>query len=153
MQPLRVTLLYHRRNFVSIDLEVGYDELQATAEPPELSLSMEVTDLFAELGLATPQPVRVLPLHHQISNTRAHDLVDLQLMAPEAQDALVAATTERLFRFRQQHPWPSHVEPGADWASLYATAAEGLPVLPAIEAATAWANDYIDRLAAFSKPS
>lgn len=158
MQPLRVSLHYHRRNFVSIDLEVGYDELQATAEPPELSLSSEVIDLFAELGLATPEPVRVLPLHHQISqklhactqpgNTRAHDLVDLQLMAPVAEDALVAATTERLFRFRQQHPWPSHVEPGADWASLYATAAEGLPVLPTIEPAAAWANDYIDRLAA-----
>jgi len=159
MQPFTVKLQYHHRSFATVDVEVGYDELEATSEPPELQLSSEVLDAFAQLGLAAPAPVAVLPLHHQISqklhactepgNERAHDLVDLQLVAPLADDALVADTVQRLFRFRAQHRWPAAVITGPTWASLYADAAEGLDVLPTLEEAVHWVNsEYIPRLAA-----
>lgn len=117
MQPARVKLNYRGKSFVSIDLEIGYDELEATtAEPVELEMSDEVLELFAELGLPEPSPVRVLPVHHQISqklhacsepgSVRAHDPVDLQLLVPIADLVLVHETAVRLFAFRGAHAWP-----------------------------------------------
>lgn len=158
MQPLIVKLTFYRRPFATVDLEVGYDELAATTrEVLDQELSDEVVDLFAELGLTCPEPIPVLQLHHQIAqklhactepgNDRAHDLVDLQLMAPLADATLVASTVRRLFVFRRQHLWPAAVKPGPTWTDLYAHAAEGLDVLPNLTAAVAWANEYIARLA------
>lgn len=157
MQPYIVKLLFHDRPFGTVTIELGYDELEATTqEPPELALSPDVADLFVELGLQTPSPVSVLPLHHQIAqklhactepgNERAHDLVDLQLIAPLADEGLVAATTRRLFVFRQQHAWPAAIAPGPNWATLYADAVAGLDVIPELAEAVEWANRYIRRL-------
>lgn len=158
MQPFRVTLKYHGRTFKGIDLEVGYDELEATTrEEPEFEISEEVLRVFATLGLIEPAPVRVQPLHHQVAqkihactaprSDRAHDLVDLQMIAPLTDAALVATTTKRLFRFRAEHEWPPMLTAGADWEPLYADAAEGLEVLPTVAEAVAWLNDYIHGLA------
>ena len=158
VQPYVVKLLFHGRPFATVAVEVGYDELEATTnEPPELALSPEVCDLFAQLGLAVPDPVAVLPLHHQIAqklhactepgNERAHDLVDLQLMVPLADGARVADTVRRLFIFRRQHPWPAAVSPGPTWATLYANAAEGLDVIPDLAGAVTWTNNCIVSLA------
>ncbi len=157
MQPFRVMLKYHGRTFRGIDLEVGYDELEATTkEVPEFEMSEDVLSVFAALGLETPAPVRVQPLHHQIAqklhacttprSDRAHDLVDLQLIAPMTDPALVAATAKRLFRFRTEHPWPPTATEGPDWESLYAEAAEGLDVLPTVAEAIAWLNNYVATL-------
>lgn len=147
------------RAFATLEVEVGYDELGATKEPPEFQLAEEIIDVFAKLGLDRPSPIAVLPLHHQIAqklhactepgSQRAHDLVDLQLVAPQADDALVVATVVRLFRFRGQHTWPAHVTPGPGWASLYADAAQGMDVASTVEEAVAWLNhEYIPRLVA-----
>jgi len=156
MQPARVKLNYRGKNFMSIDLEIGYDELEATtAVPVELEMSDEVRELFAELGLREPSPVRVLPLHHQISqklhacsepgSVRAHDLVDLQLMVPIADPVLVRDTAVRLFAFRAGHAWPPTVSAGDGWEVRYADAAEGLDVLT-LDEAVVWANEYIASL-------
>lgn len=156
MQPVRVRLTYRKRDFMSVELEIGYDELEATTnEPVESEMSAEVLELFAELGLPEPAPVRVLPLHHQISqklhactepgSSRAHDLVDLQLLVPQADTQLVRETAERLFRLRRQHRWPPTLTPGSQWRALYDEAAEGLEVLD-FDAAVAWVNEYIRRL-------
>jgi hypothetical protein len=157
MQPFRVALKYHGRTFKGIDLEVGYDELEATtSEEPEFEMS-EVLRVFATLGLLEPAPARVQPLHHQIAqkihactaprSDRAHDLVDLQMIVPLTDAALVATTTKRLFRFRAEHEWPPTLTAGADWEPLYGDAVEGLEVLPTVAEAVAWLNDYIHGLA------
>jgi len=157
MQPFRVTLKYHGRTFKGVDLEVGYDELGATtSEQPEFEMSDEVLRVFAAVGLPTPAPVRVQPLHHQTAqklhactaprSDRAHDLVDLQLIVPLTDAALVRATAKRLFKFRAEHEWPPTATAGHDWESLYAEAAEGLDVLPTATDAVAWLNAYIERL-------
>lgn len=157
MQPYLVKLLFHGRPFGTVAVELGYDELEATTnEPIERALAPEVQTLFGELGLAAPTPVPVLPLHHQIAqklhacteqgSERAHDLVDLQLMAPLADDVQVGDTARRLFTFRRQHPWPAFVTAGPNWPSLYLAAAEGLDVLPDLDDAVTWANQYIAQL-------
>ncbi|KGN40794.1 nucleotidyl transferase AbiEii/AbiGii toxin family protein [Knoellia aerolata] len=156
MLPVLVKLTYREKSFMSIDLEIGYDELEATTtDPVEHEMSSDVLDLFAELGLPEPAPVRVLPLHHQMSqklhacsepgSPRAHDLVDLQLMAPSCDPALVRQTAERLFAFRASHSWPPTVVAGEGWASRYADAADGLDVLD-MKAAVDWVNEYIRSL-------
>ncbi|GAA2165157.1 nucleotidyl transferase AbiEii/AbiGii toxin family protein [Pedococcus bigeumensis] len=161
MQPVAVKLLYRGKHFKTVELEIGYDELNATGtEPAELELSDQVVAVFTTLGLDTPAPVAVLPVHHQISQKlhacsvpggqRAHDLVDLQLLEPLADDTLVAATTARLFAFRQQHAWPATVVVGHEWDGIYATAAQGLAVLQDVEAAVQWTNDYVQRLTALT---
>lgn len=159
MQPFRVTLTYNGRTFKGVDLEVGYDELEATTrEEPEFEMSSEVLGVFAALGLPTPAAVRVQPLHHQIAqkihactsprSDRAHDLVDLQLIAPLTDSALVAETTKRLFTFRAEHAWPPTLNVTGGWDLLYTNAAEGLDVLPTVTEAGIWLNDYIAELAA-----
>lgn len=156
MLPVSVKLNYRGKPFMTVDLEIGYDELEATTDDPvETEMSTEVLGLFAELGLPEPAPVRVLPLRHQMSqklhacsepgNARAHDLVDLQLMAPACDPAEVKHTAQRLFAFRKSHPWPPVVVAGEGWESLYAGAAEGLDVLE-LDAAVAWVNEYIRSL-------
>lgn len=115
-------------------------------------MSEEVLLLFAELGLPAPLPVRTLPIHHQISqklhactepgSSRAHDLVDLQLLIPGADALLVSATAQRLFKFRGTHPWPPTLEVGSQWDALYDQAAQGLGVR-SLPDAVAWLNDYL----------
>ena len=157
MQPVRVKLTFRGKTFMSVELEIGHDELQATpSEPAETEMSEEVLEIFAELGLPEPEPVRVLPLHHQISqklhactepgSDRAHDLVDLQLLVPRADMTLVRETTQRLFRFRGEHTWPPVLVAGPNWSELYGDAAEGLEVL-SLDQAVAWLNDYLKQLA------
>lgn len=156
MQPIAVKLSYMGKPFMTVDLELGHDELEATTrEPDELELSDEVRDLFAELGLPAPAPVRVLPLHHQISqkihacsepgSARAHDLVDLQLMRPHADQRKVAETCVRLFAYRGSHAWPPQVVASDGWSVRYDDAAEGLDVL-ALGDAVAWVNAWIEDL-------
>jgi hypothetical protein len=158
MQPCEIRIDFRGRSFATVKLEVGYDELEATREPVELVASAEVADLFAGLGLQNPDPIAVLPIH-QISqkihactepgSRRAHDLVDLQLVADQIDGLrLISHTTQRLFRFRQQHSWPPHVEPGEGWTQLYAAAAKGLDVLPDVDQATTWLNTNMTELVA-----
>jgi len=158
MQPIDIKLSYRGKSFTTVELELGYDELEATTrEPIEHELSDDIVRLFTEVGLPTPNPVRVLPLHHQISqklhacsepgSPRAHDLVDLQLMCPRVDQAKVAEACVRLFRFRQFHSWPPTVVAADGWAQRYEAAAEGLDVRGLDDAIT-WINEYIADLAA-----
>jgi len=156
MQPMTVKLFYLGKPWQTIDLELGFDELEATTkDDAEYEMSDEVLSVFAALGLPAPAPVRVLPLHHQISqklhactepgSRRAHDLVDLQLVAPLADDVKVLNACERLFRFRNTHSWPPAVIPGPSWSTIYAEAAEGLGLL-SFDDAVVWVNEYIKSL-------
>jgi hypothetical protein len=158
MQPYKVKLSFRGGPFATVVVELANDELGATAGPIELVMTEEATDLFAELGLQAPNPIPVLPVHHQIAqklhactepgSQRAHDLVDLQLLADRADDALVADTTRRTFAYRRGHEWPAVVVAGKDWAGVYADAAAGLDVLADLTEAIAWTNSYIARIAA-----
>ncbi|WP_432510854.1 nucleotidyl transferase AbiEii/AbiGii toxin family protein [Kineococcus sp. SYSU DK001] len=157
MRPFTIKLRYHGKPFLSLPLEIGYDELDALGGSLEDHLAEDVTTLFSELGLPAPQPVRLLPTALQIAqkihactapgSQRAHDLVDLQLLAPGTDDTDVAVAVRRLFAFRRAHPLPATLTPGPDWDSRYTDAATGLDVHPALEEAVAWADEYLRRLA------
>jgi hypothetical protein len=156
---LRYGLVGTPKAFMTIPLEIGADELDDTVDPPRV-LDQDVTALFGMLGLPEPQPLPVIADAHQIAqklhavsapnSERAHDLIDLQLLArdtPEGDDQIVRIC-ERLFAFRRQHPWPPTITVGEDWDSLYDAQVGDLNVLPTVTLAVDWANGYIKRLQA-----
>lgn len=158
MRPFRIALAYKGSAWVTIDFELGRDEVGSTAAP-EYRIAEGVVNLFAALGLARPGPIPLLPVDHQIAqklhactwvgdgrgNARAHDLVDLQVLVREENPDLAAAgvTASRLFASRRAQSWKPVVVAYDGWGSIYAAAAEGLDVLETVEQAIAWANEEL----------
>jgi hypothetical protein len=152
-----IKVSYNNRDLLTITLEIGHDELDDTLDPPT-AMAPDIPEVFTTLGLPTPTPIPVVAHDHQIAqklhavsapgSDRAHDLVDLQLLEATCPltDNQVGNLCARLFIFRRKHPWPPGVEPGTDWATIYANAAHGLAVHPDLGSAISWATAYIDRL-------
>lgn len=155
-------LEYQGQPFQTVTLEVAIEEADglAAAEPVE---SDDGASIFDAVGLPRPHPVPTLPLDQQIAqklhacttpdeddwiNDRAHDLVDLQLAEQLHQGPLTDIRTacERLFASRRRHPWPPAVSIRNGWVEQYAAEAEGLDVLPDVQVAIAWADNYIDQI-------
>lgn len=159
MQPFDVKLDYQGRSWCTVRFELGHNEI-GDAEMPQIHLASDLVDLFTQVGLETPKPVAIMRSDHQIAqklhaateqgSERAHDLVDLQLLVRGEDLDLnqVAATCARLFEYRRQQHWPPTLEAGKHWDALYAEAADGLGVLPTVDDAVAWTNEFIQRIAA-----
>lgn len=134
MQPFAVKLQYRNKSFTTVELEVGFDELEATGDLTETALSTELIDTFAALGLPRPNPVSVLPLHHQVAqklhactepgSQRAHDLVDLQLMAVGAVITILVLSIPVVTSCSQSEPRCPESTTGLDDLTL--VEAEGL---------------------------
>ena len=135
----------------------GADEVGDTLES-DLALAADISEMFAALGLPQPKPVPLMKLHHQVAQklhgltdktqTRPHDLVDLQLIfsqnAPDL--SLVRNTCERLFAHRRRQSWPAKVSAGDLWEAGYVAAKYDLPVKPTVAEAIEWVNDLIDKI-------
>ena len=160
MQPYDIKLAYRDRAWMTIRLEVGHDEIGDT-DHPELYLANDLTRVFAALGLPEPRPVAVLSVDHQIAqklhacsapgSERAHDLVDLQLLAQNESAPVDLATTrrtcERLFASRRAHAWPPTIEAGPTWSTIYSAAADGVECRATLADAVEWANSWISEIA------
>ncbi len=159
MQPFDVKLDYRGRPWCTVKFELGHNEI-GDADEPDYQLAADLAELFTEVGLEAPRPVPVMRAEHQVAqklhaasgegSERARDLVDLQLLdkGEDLEVAQVAATCVRLFDYRRQQAWPPTIVVGNQWDTLYAEAAEGLDVLPTVEEAVAWANDFVRHIAA-----
>ena len=158
MQPFEVKLSYLGKSWVTVRLEVGHNEI-GDADEPDMVVPEDAARLFKALEFPEPRPVPLMPIHHQIAqklhgaseegSKRAHDLVELQLIASRenVDYEKTRETCERLFSYRKKQLWPPTVVEGAAWAGLYADAAEGLDVLQSVEDAVAWTNEFIKRIA------
>ena len=141
-----------------VRLEVGYDEI-GDAQKSEEFISPEIVDIFKALCLELPKPVPLMPLTHQVvqklhglsepGGSRAHDLVDLQLIFSHGGVDLAETKriAERLFANRRRQTWPPTVIKGDGWDSLYDDARHGLSVLPTCDEAVKWANELIASIA------
>jgi Nucleotidyl transferase AbiEii toxin, Type IV TA system len=94
-----------------------------------------IAEIFNELGLPQPAPVRVISAEHQIvqklhactgeaARGRAHDLIDIQILAAieDIDHTEIGRIGRRLFAYRQRHDWPPIVIPYDGWTDLYAAA-------------------------------
>lgn len=157
MQPFDVKLRYMKQPWCTVRLEVGYDEI-GDAQVAEEFIADDILDVFKNLCLDEPKPIPLMPLTHQVvqklhgvsepNSSRAHDLVDLQLIfAHDAVDLKeVSRIAKRLFANRRRQPWPTLIKKGESWDSLYSDAAAGLDVMENVDKAIAWANDLIAKI-------
>ena len=161
MRPFDVSLAYRGRHWLTVRLGLGHEEINA-GELVEHRMADEIRDYFAILGLDEPQPVALLAAEPQAAeklhactyvslktgvNQRAHDLVDLQLLAQDCELDLAELGTlaRRLFASRGNQPWPPTVIAYPLWSELYDKAAEGLAVLASVDEAVSWTNALILR--------
>lgn len=154
MMPFAVKLDFLGKPWVTVPLEVGHDEI-GDARDAEYAISPDIVDFFRSLGFPEPQPVPLMPLHHQIAqklhalsspkSQRAHDLIDLQLIVRNEtfDKQLVKNTCVKLFKYRKAQAWPCSIEVHEGWPRLYESQAQGLPVLENVEDAVAWARDFV----------
>lgn len=159
MQPFDVKLDYRGRAWCTVKFELGHNEI-GDADEPEFQLADGLVQLFTEVGLEAPKPVRVMRADHQIAqklhavsepgSDRSRDLVDLQLLdkGEDLDLGQVKGTCVRLFEYRRQQLWPPTIEAGAGWDTLYQAAIEDIDVLPDVGAAVAWVNEFVQRIAA-----
>lgn len=157
MKPYSVRLMYGGQSWCTVQLEVGFNEI-GDADEAEFALSPEVSGIFETLGFPPPDAVPLMLCEHQVAqklhglteprSRRVHDLIDLQLMAGNAEINL-AKTREicvRLFAFRRMQPWPPQVSKGADWGSVYEVNRNKTELARSLDDAIVWANDLIARI-------
>lgn len=158
MHPFEVKLAYAGQSYVTIEFELGHDEVGSTAAPA-LALDTGIAEVIERLGFPTPEPVAVLAVEHQIAqklhacttpnrqggNERAHDLVDLQILVgvdpPDLRE--VARIGRRLFAARRVSPWPPEVREWPGWDDRYQATSEGLDVRP-LDDAVQWLQALVD---------
>jgi hypothetical protein len=157
MKPFDIKLEYNGKPWITVPLEIGHDEIGDTAEP-EYVISPDIVEVFIELGFPAPNPIPLMPIHHQIAqklhalsvpgNERAHDLVDLQLIAKHEQldYPLIKETCKRLFRSRNAQLWYPTIAKEHSWESLYSKQSSGLEVIKSLDDAIDWINDLIGRI-------
>ena len=158
MQPCDVKLSYLGRPWYTVQLEVGHNEIGDADECEMVDVPESLVELFSFLALPKPSPIPAMRLEYQIaqklhgasapSSRRAHDLIDLQLIAANA-DVDLRRTSEicrKLFRYRKVHAWPPTIVKGETWEASYNEQKGDLPVLPTVDEAVKWANELIARI-------
>ena len=80
-----------------------------------------------------------------IGSERAHDMIDLQVIAHneniDFSQTKIACT--RLFASRKQQSWPPVITKGPEWNTLYEAQISGLNVIQDIDEAVAWVNNLV----------
>ncbi|MDR1082914.1 MAG: nucleotidyl transferase AbiEii/AbiGii toxin family protein [Coriobacteriales bacterium] len=157
MQPFDIKMSYNSASWLTVQLELGHDEIGDTANP-DYAISPDIVTVFEQLGFPAPEPVALMPIPHQIAqklhavsgpdSDRAHDLIDLQLIvANENVDySKIEEACQRLFVFRKLQGWPPTVTKGAGWDELYENQLDDLDVLKSIDEAVRWVNELIDNI-------
>ncbi len=160
MDPFEVKLKYFGKPYRTVLFELGHPEAGSADEPVE-RLGRDIAQIFTEIGLPSPEPVRVMSAEHQIvqklhactgpdAASRAHDLVDIQILAAveDLDYQRIALIGQRLFSYRKRHEWPPTVVAHDAWDGLYQRAREDIvndTVLSTVDEAIALVNSIIER--------
>lgn len=157
MQPYAVKLSYLGKPWLTVELEIGHNEI-GDADAPDLVVPADANEILEALGFPAIGPVPVMPLRHQIAqklhavsapgSMRAHDLIDLQLLDRAYDDDYtdVKAICKRLFAYRWAQDWPPVVKPNPVWEEAYTDQLPDGDLLPTAEEAVDWANELIRRI-------
>ncbi|HQZ35061.1 MAG TPA: nucleotidyl transferase AbiEii/AbiGii toxin family protein [Ilumatobacteraceae bacterium] len=172
MDPFRIALRYRGKSYYSVTFELGHSEIGSGDRPVE-RLGTDIAEIFAEVGLPEPMPVPVITAEDQIvqkihactcptadgrPNERAHDLVDIQILAAveDLDYAVIADLGARLFAYRRRHEWPPDLIVHEGWESLYAQARADLvdsTVLDDVNDAADFVRQIIGRAAGTQRTS
>jgi hypothetical protein len=166
MDRFSIKLKYQGQPYCSVMLELVHAEIDSTDVAVE-RLGTDIAAIFDEIGLPQPAPVRVISAEHQIvqklhactgeaAGGRAHDLVDIQILAAieDIDHVEIGRIGRRLFAYRQRHDWPPVVVPYEGWEDLYVAALDDLEnetVLTSLDDAVDFANRLIDTVTRLSQ--
>lgn len=154
MKPYSVKLRYNKAPWCTVQLEIAFNEI-GDADMADFDMSDEIPKVFESLGFPTPNPVPLMPLEYQIAqklhgatedgSERAHDLIDLQIVAARGLPDLrrLNAVCRRLFAYRHKQAWPPTVVKNGVWDKIYKEELGSLPLLPTVDEAIVWANGLI----------
>ena len=157
MQPFSVKLSYNGKPWMTVDLEVGHNEI-GDADEPDFVSPEDANAVLECLGFPPLGPIPVMALQHQIAqklhaasapgSMRAHDLIDLQLLdkAYEGDYSDVRETCMRLFAYRKMQAWPPTIAGGAEWETAYADQLPSGDLILNVSNAISWANSLIGRI-------
>lgn len=157
MQPFSVKLSYNDKPWMTVDLEVGHNEI-GDADEPDFVSPEDANAVLEGLGFPPLGPIPVMALRHQIAqklhaasapgSMRAHDLIDLQLLdkAYEGDYSDARETRMRLFAYRKMQAWPPTIAGGAEWETAYADQLPDGELILNVSDAIAWANSLIGRI-------
>ncbi len=157
MQPYAVKLSYLGKPWFTVEFELGHNEI-GDADDADMVVPADADAMLSNMGFPPLKPIPLMPLRYQIAqklhgltepdSQRAHDLVDLQIIA--ANDEIDLASTKdvcmRLFAYRRMQEWPPTVTMNEDWETIYAEAANGLDVLMNASDAIIWANSLVQSI-------
>ncbi len=138
MDPFEVRLAYLGKPYRTVLFELGHPEAGSTDEPVR-RLGSDIAEIFTEVGLPAPEPVHVMSAEHQIvqklhactgpdAPSRAHDLVDIQVLAAveDLDYTAISVIGQRLFSYRKRHEWPPTLVAHDGWDGLYQRAREDI---------------------------
>lgn len=138
-------------------MEIGHNEI-GDADEADLVEATDLFDIFEQLQLQKPGPVRLMKLEYQIAqklhgvteenSLRAHDLIDLQLIvnAFKVDYSKTKEICERLFNYRGMQQWPPVVAKNKDWDNLYQDQSRRIDVLETVDDAIDWCNELINTI-------
>lgn len=163
MHPYRVSLSFLGKAWGALDVEVSDPEIDPDAHTLR-TIDGELVQFGERFGFGPLRPIELVELEYQIAQkihavtdpayTRAHDLVDLQLLwsaDPDLEN--VRRLCVRTFDWRRQQEWPPVPLRSMDgWEAAYQDARDetlvdaSTLVLPDLEAARAWLEEVIGRI-------
>lgn len=160
MQPVEIGLKYRNNPWCRVDLEISHSEAGATESCDWVSPPAEVVAAFDALGFPQPRPVPLITLEHQLAqklhgasgesakNSRAHDLIDIQLIVADGAVDLAAVKRicHELYRQRRKQDWPTLVTKHEGWDALYDEKRRGLDVIDSVDGAIQFVNDLISKI-------
>lgn len=157
MKPYSVKLRYNKSPWCTVRLEIAFNEI-GDADEADVGMSNEVSQVFESLGFPTPDPVPLMSLEYQVAqklhgateegSERAHDLIDLQIIESLGRLDIrrLRNICRRLFAYRKMQAWPAVVVKNVGWDSIYKAERGDLPVLPTVDDAIEWTNEFIARI-------
>ena len=154
MLPFDIKLEYNNAAWLTVQFELGHDEIGDT-DDPDYAISPDIVAIFEQLGFPAPKPIALIPISYQIAqklhavsainNERAHDLIDLQLIIKneKVDYAKTREVCQRLFESRKLQEWPPVIKKYENWDVLYHEQLRNLDVLQTADEAVEWANDLV----------
>lgn len=154
----QIQLLYGNSQWITVTLELSQEEFEHPEILTEAEINHGIVELFVELGLEVPHPVRLIPVELQIAqklhactepgSERGHDIYDIAMLQTmrEIDWVLLATLTKRTFTYRKLHQWSVDFTPSGKFKDVYLAETDDIAGAPGYEEALRIVQSMIRRI-------